>query len=41
MRLLNFVKDVQEELQGTEQVTEIPPIQEFRNQPVGEQQELK
>ena len=41
MKLLTSLKDVEEELQGTGQTAGIPHIQEFKNQPVEEQQELK
>jgi hypothetical protein len=41
MKLLTYEKDVQEELQGIYQTTGIPHFQEFKNQPVEEQQEPK
>ena len=36
-----YAKDVQEELQGIDQIARIPHSQEFKNHPVKEQQELK
>jgi hypothetical protein len=39
--LLTSVKDVQEDLQGIDQTIGITHFQEFKNQPVEEQQELK
>jgi hypothetical protein len=41
MKLLIYVKDVQEELQGIDQIARIPHFQEFKNHPVEEQQEPK
>jgi hypothetical protein len=41
MKLLTYVKDVQEEMQGIDQTIGIPHFQEFKNEPVEEQQELK
>jgi hypothetical protein len=41
MKLLTYVKVVQDELQGIYQIAGIPHFQEFKNQPVGEQQEPK
>jgi hypothetical protein len=41
MKLLTYVKDVQEELQGIDQIAGIPHFQELKNQPMGEQQEPK
>jgi hypothetical protein len=41
MKLLTSIKDVKEELQGIYQTIGIPHFQEFKNQPVEEQQEPK
>jgi hypothetical protein len=41
MKLLTYVKYVQEELQGIDQIAGIPHFQESKNQPVGEKKEPK
>ena len=41
MKLLTYAKDVQEELQEIDQTTRTPHSQVSKNQPTGEQQELR